>query len=142
MTALSQEKQLYLYDFIKVSSYKGLSTTGEVKIQKDMSNNLKEILEGNHVIVVEDIVDTGTTLSKLLPQIERDYHPLSVEVCSMLLKRTPAALPCRIEPKFVGFSVPNVFTIGFGLDFNQYYRDLLDIWIISEKGIKYNWKLS
>mmetsp|Transcript_8315 Transcript_8315/g.12317 ORF Transcript_8315/g.12317 Transcript_8315/m.12317 type:complete len:226 (+) Transcript_8315:39-716(+) len=138
MTALSREKQLYDYDFIRVSSYKGLSTTGDVKIQQ--MSNLKETLEGNHVIVVEDIVDTGTTLSKLLPQIEREYHPLSVEVCSLLQKRTPAALACRIEPKFVGFSIPHVFAIGFGLDFNQLYRDLLDIWIISEKGIKHNGK--
>lgn len=128
---------MFTFEFIKVSSYEGgLSTTGSVTI-KEVSN-LKDVLKGKHVIIVEDIVDTGITLSKLLPKIENDYHPLTLEVCAMLEKRTPHALTSRIESKFVGFSIPDLFVLGFGLDFNQWYRDLLDIWIISEEGIKHN----
>ena len=126
-------RQGYYIEFLRVSSYEGTSTTGNVKV----GGGLKfEELENKDVIIVEDIIDTGTTLSHLLPVLKEQGKPKSIEVCSLLTKRLDN--PAKVEAKYVGFSSPNHFIIGYGLDYNQLYRDLKDIWVISKEGIDFD----
>ncbi|HYK76904.1 MAG TPA: hypoxanthine phosphoribosyltransferase [Daejeonella sp.] len=108
--------------FVKVSSYEGDKSTGEVKKEIGLSMDLKN----REVILVEDIVDTGTTLKYLLEMIKRE-QPASVQVCTLLLK--PQSLKENIEEiAYVGFEIPNEFVVGYGLDFNSLGRNLKDIY--------------
>lgn len=105
-------------DFMSVSSYEGREDeTGVVRILKD----LDEDIVGDHVVVVEDIVDTGLTLSYLL-SILRDRDPASVEVCTLLDKSVRRIAP--VEIRYRGFDCPDRFVVGYGLDFEQRYRNL------------------
>lgn len=114
-------------DFMAVSSY-GSSTdsSGVVRILKD----LDEHIEGRHVIIVEDIVDSGLTLSYLRKNLgARD--PASVEVCALLTK--PARRKVDIPCKYVGFEIPDSFVVGFGLDYMERYRNLRYIAVLPEE---------
>jgi hypoxanthine phosphoribosyltransferase len=131
LEALQDLKQGYCTEFLRVSSYHGTSSTGNVQI----AGGLKyEELAGKDLILVEDIIDTGTTLSHLMPILTEKAKPKSMEVCTLLTKRLPK--PAKVEAKYAGFSIPNHFIIGYGLDHNELYRDLKDIWVISQKGIE------
>ncbi|CAB9524183.1 Hypoxanthine-guanine [Seminavis robusta] len=137
LDALQDLKQGYTMEFLRASSYVGAATSGNVTLLGSELN--KEDLENRHVILVEDIVDTGTTLANLLPLLQK-FELKSLEVCTMLEKRlgddkTPAA-----KAKYAGFSIPNKFVLGFGLDYNELYRDLKDIWVISQAGIDFDAK--
>lgn len=111
-------------DFISISSYgSGTRSSGVVRILKD----LEDSLEGRHVLVVEDIVDSGLTLSYLV-NLLRDRSPASLEVCTLLDK--PAARKAPLHPRYVGFEVPEAFVVGYGLDYNQRYRGLPYIGIL------------
>ena len=133
LEALQDLRQGYYMEFMRASSYQGTSTTGKV----ELSGGLNVLdLKGKDVIIVEDIVDTGTTLSHLLPILQEQGSPRSLEVCSLLSKRLEQ--PAKVEAKYVGFSIPNHFIIGYGLDFNELYRDIKDIWVISQKGIDFD----
>ncbi len=105
-------------DFMAVSSY-GLSTdsSGVVRILKDLDTDIK----GRHVLVVEDIIDSGLTLTYLLKNLN-SRGPASLEVCTLLNKpsRRKTSLPCR----YTGFSIPNAFVIGYGLDYAEHGRNL------------------
>ena len=105
-------------DFMAVSSY-GSSTdsSGVVRILKD----LDAPLEGRNVLIVEDIVDSGLTLQYLMRTLEA-RNPASIEVCALLTK--PARRKVEIEPRYVGFEIPNRFVVGYGLDHAQRYRNL------------------
>jgi hypoxanthine phosphoribosyltransferase len=137
MKELSILRHPYIIEFLKAKSYEGTSSSGTVQVSKD---KLPSTITERNVLVVEDIVDTGKTLSVLLPILE-SAKPKSVQVCTMLVKRisglTTAQLDTIIPKLFSGFSIPDAFVIGFGLDYNQLYRDLLDVWIISQEGIAY-----
>ncbi len=106
-------------DFMVVSSYGGAntSTTGLVKIVKD----LDEDLTGKDVLIVEDILDTGVTLSHLMPML-RLRHPASVEICAILSK--PSRRKADVHPRYLGFEVPDEFVVGYGLDYDEKYRNL------------------
>lgn len=108
--------------FIRVSSYKGTSTSGEVK----EAFGLPDTLHNRDVIIVEDIVDTGHTLKFILEKVYQQ-SPASVKVCSLLFK--PAALlePVK-ELEYVGFEIPNEFVVGYGLDYNGLGRNLTHIY--------------
>ena len=106
-------------DFMWISSYQGSSTTGNMCVKKDVSADLK----GRHVVILEDIFDTGNSL-------EFTYHhllskePASLKICTLLDKperRNPAV---TVKPDYTGFVIPNEFVVGYGLDFNEYYRNL------------------
>ncbi len=104
-------------DFIVASSYQGTNTTGVVTIKKDIDGEV----EGKNVIIVEDIVDTGTTLEKLLEYfLARGAK--TVEICSMLNK--PARRKVPVSPKYNGFDIEDLFVIGYGLDYEQKFRNL------------------
>ena len=107
--------------FIKLKSYAGTSSTGQVNTLIGLDNNLK----GRHIILVEDIVDTGNTLHKFLPQLEA-FEPASIAVFTLLTK--PEALQHEIPLDYVGFEVPNRFLISYGLDYDGWGRQYNDIY--------------
>ena len=106
-------------DFMVVSSYGGAntSTTGNVKIIKDLDADLT----GKDVLIVEDILDTGVTLSNLVPMLEM-RNPRSVRICTMLDK--PSRRKADIRADYTGFEVPDAFVVGYGLDYDEKYRNL------------------
>ena len=105
-------------DFMSVSSYgAGTSSSGQVKIIKDLS----EQIEGKDLIVVEDILDSGNTLSYLL-KILQARHPASVRLCTLLDK--PSRRVKEVELHYAGFSIPDYFVVGYGLDYAERYRNL------------------
>jgi hypoxanthine phosphoribosyltransferase len=105
-------------DFMAISSY-GASTdsSGVVRILKDLDINI----EGRHVLVVEDIIDSGLTLSYLMRNLEA-REPASLEVCALMTK--PDRREIDVDVRYVGFEIPNRFVIGYGLDFAERYRNL------------------
>ena len=107
--------------FIKLASYKGTTSTGNVIT----SIGLDEPLQGRHVIIIEDIVDTGTTLNKFLPQLY-NQQPASLKIAALLHK--PEALEHPIVIDYLGFNVPNIFLLGFGLDYDGLGRNLAEIY--------------
>ena len=133
LEALQELRQGYYTEFIKVNSYDGLNTTGNLTIEGTVPN-----LEGKDVIIVEDILDTGTTLSNLIPILTKQSKAKSIEVCTLLIKRINNEPTKNVNAKYIGFSIPPKFVIGYGLDFNELYRDVRDVWIISQKGIDSN----
>lgn len=135
MQQLSLLRHPFLIEYIRAKSYEGTASSGNVQV---LNMKVPSSVNGRNVIVVEDIVDTGKTLSVLIPIIE-SANPASVLICTLLVKRISGS-PVAFEkfPSLVaGFSIPDAFVIGFGLDYNELYRDLLDIWVISQKGIEY-----
>ncbi|MBP5624769.1 MAG: hypoxanthine phosphoribosyltransferase [Lachnospiraceae bacterium] len=105
-------------DFMSVSSYgAGTKSSGVVRIVKD----LDEPLEGKDVIVVEDIIDSGRTLSYLMALL-KDRHPASLKLCTLLDK--PERRVVDVDVDYTGFKVPDVFVVGYGLDYDQVYRNL------------------
>lgn len=104
-------------DVMALTSYAGYHSSGEVRLTKD----LDDPIEGRHVLVVEDIIDTGLTLSYVLRAL-RQRAPASVKVATFLDK--PARRETPIDVDYVGFTIPDVFVVGYGLDWNQRYRNL------------------
>jgi hypoxanthine phosphoribosyltransferase len=108
-------------DFISASSYGSHATTsGSVQILKDLDSDLNR----RHALIIEDIIDTGLTLSKLITMLDA-RQPSSMRVCALLDKNKPC--PAREDPgrlAYTGFSIPDAFVVGYGLDYNQRYRNL------------------
>ena len=112
--------------FIRLKSYEGTSSTGSVKQVMGLTDDIK----GRTVIVVEDIVDTGTTIHGLLNDL-RAQQPADLKVATLLFK--PESLRCDVKPDYVGFSIPPKFIIGFGLDLDGLARNLQDIYVLKEQ---------
>jgi len=114
-------------DFMAISSYgEGTDSSGVVRILKDLDSNIT----GRHVLVLEDIIDTGLTLSYLMRNLGA-REPASLEVCALLVKhgRREADVPV----KYVGFEIPNQFVVGYGLDFAERYRNLPHVAVLQEE---------
>ncbi|MFT4262667.1 MAG: hypoxanthine phosphoribosyltransferase [Nocardioides sp.] len=108
-------------DWMAVSSYgSGTTSSGVVRILKDLDSDL----HGRHVLIVDEIIDTGLTLSWLVANLS-SRGPASVEIATLL--RKPEALQMPVEPKYVGWDIPNEFVVGYGLDYRERYRNLRDI---------------
>jgi hypoxanthine phosphoribosyltransferase len=108
-------------DWMAISSYgSGTKSSGVVRILKDLDTDIS----GRHVLVVEDIIDTGLTLSWLVSNLS-SRGPASVEICTLL--RKPEAQRMAVEVKYVGFDIPNEFVVGYGLDYDERYRNLRSI---------------
>lgn len=115
-------------DFIRVKSYENMDSTGTVKI---IGGDSLEALKGCNVLIVEDIIDTGRTMTKLVKTIE-GYDPKCVRVASLFVKRTPHSNGYR--PHYTGFEVSNHFVVGYALDYNEHFRDLPHVCILNEHG--------
>ena len=114
-------------DFMAVSSYDGGTTSsGEVRINQDLACTI----EGKNVIIVEDIIDTGITLS-YLKRILLERRPKALKICALLDK--PSRRKVEIQGDYVGFTVPNEFVVGYGMDYNQYYRNFSDVGVLKEE---------
>lgn len=105
-------------EFMSVSSYgSGTASSGQVQITKDISCDL----EGKHVLLIEDIMDSGNTLA-YLHRLLRQRHPASLNLCALL--DNPARRQEEVEISYCGFQIPNAFVVGYGLDYAQKYRNL------------------
>jgi hypoxanthine phosphoribosyltransferase len=114
-------------DFVRMASYgSGSESSGEVRIGKD----IEVPIGGRDVLIVEDIVDTGLTLSRLVEMLQK-RQPASVRVCAFLDKQERRQVPFTAD--YVGFSIPDRFVVGYGLDYNEEYRFLPDVHVVGNK---------
>ena len=114
-------------DFMAVSSYgKGTKSSGQVQITKDLSEDISD----RHIIVVEDILDSGNTLSYLLNILE-NRHPASIRLCTLLDKPDRRVKPVQVH--YSGFTIPDAFVVGYGLDYAEKYRNLPYIGILKPR---------
>ena len=111
--------------FVKLASYEGTQTTGDVKCLI----GLNQSLEGRHVIIVEDIVDTGESIERMVRDLEK-LHPASIVVCTLFFK--PGSYRKQIPIDYRAMEIGNEFIVGYGLDYNQLGRNLKDIYVVTE----------
>ena len=114
-------------DFLRVSSYEGTESTGKINLKLALK---EENIKDKHVLIVEDIVDTGYTL-KFLREYVGGMNPKSVRECTLLNKQSRRIVP--IAPEFIGFDIPDLFVIGYGLDYDEKYRNLPYIGVVSNE---------
>ena len=106
-------------DFMWLSSYSGTNTTGQMQVKRDVSADI----EGRHVLILEDIYDTGTSLDFTYKHLLAK-KPASLKICTLLDKPERRKPGIALQPDYVGFTIPNAFVVGYGLDFNEHYRNL------------------
>ena len=106
-------------DFMWISSYQGTRSTGSMVVRQDVTADLN----GRHVVILEDILDTGRSLQFVVQHL-KDKGAASVRVCTLLDKPEGRAAGYEIQAEYVGFTIPNAFVVGFGLDYNEKYRNL------------------
>ena len=111
--------------FVRFKSYDGMCSTGELR----QVMGLQEDIEGRNVIVIEDIVDTGTTAAELMNMLA-EHNPKSIKLATLLFK--PNSIINQVMPDYVGFNIPSKFIIGYGLDLDGEARNLSDIYILSK----------
>lgn len=112
-------------DFMSISSYSGTTSTGRTEIRKDLSVDIKD----RHVIILEDIFDTGTSLTFTVNHLQ-NKQPASLAVCTFLDKPERRNPDVTLVPEYVGYTIPNEFVVGYGLDYNEKYRNLPYIGIL------------
>ena len=106
-------------DFMWISSYAGTNSSGNMVVKKDVSADLK----GRHVVILEDIFDTGNSLQFTYQHLLKK-EPASLKICTLLDKPERRVAGITVKPDYTGFVVPNEFVVGYGLDFNEHYRNL------------------
>jgi hypoxanthine phosphoribosyltransferase len=112
-------------DFMSISSYSGTTSTGRTEVRKDVSVDIR----GRHVIILEDIFDTGNSLTYTVNHLLAK-EPASLKVCTFLDKPDRRKPGITLQPEYVGYTIPNEFVVGYGLDFNEHYRNLPYIGIL------------
>lgn len=112
-------------DFMCISSYGGTTTTGNVAVKKDLSMDIK----GRHVVILEDIYDTGHSLDFTYKYL-LSKEPASLKICTLLDKPARRKPGITLVPDYIGFTIPNEFVVGYGLDFDEHYRNLPYIGIL------------
>ena len=120
MTELAKRIELPVtFDFMSVSSYgDGTVSSGTIKIVKDLDHSI----EGKEVLIIEDIIDSGRTLSHLVALLKKNRNPKSLEICTLLDK--PSRREAEVDVKYTCFTIPDTFIVGYGLDYAQKYRNL------------------
>lgn len=113
------------FDFMWISSYQGTHSTGSMIVRKDVSADIR----GRHVVILEDIYDTGNSLSFTYEHL-LSKEPASLKICTLLDKPERRKPGVTLVPDYTGFVIPNEFVVGYGLDFNEYYRNLPYIGIL------------
>ncbi len=106
-------------DFMWISSYQGTGSTGNLLVKRDVSADLK----GRHVVILEDIFDTGRSLEFVYHHL-LEKEPASVKICTLLDKPEGRLPETTVKADYVGYTIPNAFVVGYGLDYNEYYRNL------------------
>ena len=112
--------------FVKLASYQGVTSTGKVREVL----GINEDLQGRHVIIVEDIVDTGRTMKQMIESLGT-RNPASVRICTLFVK--PEKLEVKLDIDYAAFSIPNDFIVGYGLDYDQQGRQLKEIYTLAEE---------
>ena len=112
-------------DFMWISSYEGTESTGSVAIKQDVTTDIK----GRHVLILEDIFDTGNSLSFVHAHL-MEKEPASLKICTLLDKPERRKPGVTLQADYVGFTIPNEFVVGYGLDYDEYYRNLPYIGIL------------
>lgn len=113
--------------FVKLSSYQGIQTTGLVSTVLGLDCSLKN----KDVILLEDILDTGKTLYEFAHQLQQEHQPASLKIATLFYK--PDAVQYPIQADYIGFSIPNIFVVGYGLDYNGFGRSLPDLYVLAEE---------
>ncbi len=127
MSDLSKKLDFQLeLDYMDVSSYHGTQSTGVVSIDRDLKTDIKD----RHIIIVEDIVDTGRTLTKII-QLMKERGVKSVKIATLLDK--PEGRVVELKADYVGITIPNEFVVGYGLDYNEAYRNLPFVGVLKEE---------
>lgn len=111
--------------FIKLASYEGTSSTGAIKQMIGLNSDM----QNRHVIILEDIIDTGLTMKYILEQLT-EQSPASIQICTLLHK--PAKQQVPMDIKYIAFNIPNDFVVGYGLDYNQQGRNLNEIYTLKK----------
>ena len=106
-------------DFMSISSYSGTVSTGRTEVRKDVSVDIR----GRHVVVLEDIFDTGNSLEFTVNHL-KEKNPASIKICTLLDKPERRRAGVTLQADYVGFTIPNAFVVGYGLDYNEKYRNL------------------
>ena len=106
-------------DFMWISSYEGTSSTGNMVVKRDVSGDIK----GRHVLILEDIYDTGNSLDFVVKHLQ-SKEPASLKICTLLDKPARRKPGITLKADYTGFVVPNEFVVGYGLDYNEHYRNL------------------
>lgn len=112
-------------DFMWVSSYEGTDSSGSVVVKRDITTDIKD----RHVLILEDIFDTGNSLSFVHKHL-MEKEPASLKICTLLDKPSRRKPGVTLQADYVGFTIPNAFVVGYGLDYNEYYRNLPYIGIL------------
>ena len=112
-------------DFMCISSYRGTESTGRTVVSKDLSSDIR----GRHVLILEDIFDTGNSLQFVVDQLMA-REPASLKICTLLDKPERRKPGITVKADYTGFTIPNEFVVGYGLDFNEGYRNLPYIGIL------------
>ena len=115
-------------DFMCISSYSGTTSTGNMIVQKDLSSDIK----GRHVVILEDIFDTGNSLQFTYHHL-MSKQPASLKICTFLDKPERRKAGITVTADYTGYVVPNEFVVGYGLDYNEHYRNLPFIGILDPK---------
>ena len=106
-------------DFMWISSYAGTNSTGKMEVKRDVSVDIKD----RHVLILEDIYDTGNSLDFTYRHL-LSRQPASLKICTLLDKPERRSPGITLQPDYVGFTIPNAFVVGYGLDYNEHYRNL------------------
>ncbi|MCK5519899.1 MAG: hypoxanthine phosphoribosyltransferase [Candidatus Marinimicrobia bacterium] len=125
LRAMSIEAEM---DFLKISSYQKTKSTGTISLIKDISADIRN----RDIVIIEDIIDTGLSMNYLRKHLLNN-SPASLSIATLLYKKELANLDK--EPDYVGFEIPDLFVLGYGLDINQYYRQLRDIYAFSSEDL-------
>ena len=120
-------------DFMWISSYSGTASTGAMEVKRDISTDI----QGRHVLILEDIYDTGNSLDFTYRHL-LEKKPASLKICTLLDKPERRKPGITLKPDYVGFTVPNEFVVGYGLDYNEHYRNLPYVGVLKPEAYESN----